>query len=184
MVMSGITLTSCNFLNVTYDEEFDIEDIPFKNNTTDLNIGLFRYDPTDGGCRAFSNDDLVSVELTSARIAGCVALGFAFVGLLLLWTEFICCRFCGGRFLEGICFVGASLSQAATFLIFGSTIWYVPTNSLYAPRYERRALFLIFKLFSTFCEAHLICRKLIRAAFRRVEFSPLLRPSLIWLVHY
>jgi hypothetical protein len=133
IVISGITLTSCKFMNVTYDEEFEVEDIPF-NNTVDLDVGLFRYDPTEGGCRAFNDDTVVSVEIISARSAGCVAVVLAFIGLLLVWTEFICCRFCGGRLLEAICFVGASLSQAATFLIFGSSIWYVHIDLVFAPR--------------------------------------------------
>jgi len=125
IILSILATTSCDFMNVSYDEDTVPDKLPY-NDTLDFNIGLFRFEPDNEGCQGYPDElNALDVELTTARIAALVGIVCALVGFALLWIEVVCCRFCGARFLQGSCFFVAAVSQGCTFLLFGSLIWYV-----------------------------------------------------------
>lgn len=124
IVLSGVAIASCRFLYVSYDES-QAEDLP-NGTALEFDMGLWLYDPSGKGCVAIPEAfQEVDYQQTAARLAGAASIILGLIGVVLIWVEFICCRFCGGRFLQVIAFVGASMSQACTFLLFGSDIWYV-----------------------------------------------------------
>lgn len=123
IVLSIITAVTCDFLTYNYDADYP-PDLSVGMINTTFSTGLFLWDPSGEGCRGFPDAPL-GLGQTGARIGAATAVGCAVAGMSIAWIEYICCRFCGGRFLEALCFVVAFLGQASTFLLYSNDLWYV-----------------------------------------------------------
>ena len=134
--MTGVVATSCNFLEVsgqgTSTNSTNLPSNQTLNSTEPFSLGLWRYDPSGEGCRTIPEEFEDKNDRTeSAQLGALLALVFAVCGMLIIWIEFICCRFCGGRILEVICFLAATICQGGTFVLFSSELWYVTRMCLY-----------------------------------------------------
>ena len=148
IIISAISLTcvvasSCNFLeysgqgtstnstNLPSNQTLNSTET-FSFETETFSFGLWRYDPNGDGCRSIPEEfEDKSYRTESAQLGALLALVFAVCGMLIIWIEFICCRFCGGRILEVICFLAATICQGGTFVLFSSELWYVTRMCLY-----------------------------------------------------
>lgn len=125
---SIVALTECEFLH--YVRQADQKTFPplLGPNTTEAKVGLFKWNPDDGGCRSVPSN-AISVELQVARIAGAIAIGIAACAIAIMWIEYLLCRFTGSRCINSTLFVISTVAQSLTFLIFSSDICSPKENS-------------------------------------------------------
>ncbi len=105
---SVLVAISCNFAR--------------KNQST---AGIFLVDLNDNGsCSSYPSQSHVDGYLSAARFASGGAVLLGSFALMLLITEILFIRLCGGCFTS-VCFSLVQCAQGLTFLFFASSAWYV-----------------------------------------------------------
>lgn len=174
IIISAISLTcvvasSCNFLeysgqgtstnstNLPSNQTLNSTET-FSFETETFSFGLWRYDPSGEGCRSIPEEfEDKSYRTESAQLGALLALVFAVCGMLIIWIEFICCRFCGGRILEVICFLAATICQGGTFVLFSSELCTSDLSQPYPCALGEGGIISIVAIALYFISAILIC---------------------------
>ena len=104
-------------LNIAFTTNWDIFD-----GFSEGDIGLFRYEPGDEGCRGYGDRNELGSMHRWAQNASILSILFLGIAFFIMSIEQLFCRFVGSRLLMILLLLASIIGQSMTFAVYGAEI--------------------------------------------------------------
>ena len=94
-------------------------------NVTRAEIGIYRFNPNDEGCREIPDDLDYHATYKAVRVGAAFSILWSAISIAMVLIELVFCRFICSQQLIGGFFFSAAAFQSMTVLVYASPVWYV-----------------------------------------------------------